>query len=147
MKSYDPLCHTVSVEVNRPAEKAFDYLSDPQKLGCWALGCFNTQSAGKEGLYKGISLFDGSETWVRIEADVKRLIIDYHVGSPNHQLPRISTRIMPGPNYGGDSSQCIVSMIAWRTKDMSDSRWQRLCASHDAEILIIQSQLESQPDP
>jgi hypothetical protein len=146
MKIYDPLCYSVGVEVNLPGESVFRYLSDPQKLGRWALGCFNTQSAGKEGLYKGTSLFDGSETWVRIETDAKRFIIDYHVGDSDQQLPRISTRIMPGPTYGGNSSQCIVSMMAWRTKDMSDSRWHRLCATHDAEILLIQSQLESQAD-
>ena len=147
MKIYDPICYTVSVEINLSAEKVFRYLSDPEKLGRWALGCFNTQSAGKEGLYKGISLFDGSETWVRIEADVKRLIIDYHVGDSDHQVPRISTRVMPGPAYGSDSTHCIVSMMAWRTKDMSDSRWHRLCVSHEAEILMIRSQIESQSDP
>ena len=146
MKIYDPLCYTVSVEVSLPVETVFGYLSDPKKLGRWALGCFNTQSAGKEDLYKGTSLFDGSETWVRIEADVKWLIIDYYVGDSDHQLRRISARIIPGPTYGRDSSHCIVSMMAWRTKDMSDSRWRRLCASHDAEILLIQSQLESQAD-
>jgi len=146
MKIYDPLCHTVSVEVNQPAEKVFGYLSNPKKLGRWALGCFNTQSAKKKGLYKGTSLFDGSETWVRIEADVKRRIIDYHVGDSDHQLPRISTRIIPGLTYGSDAGRCIVTMTAWRAKEMSNSRWHRLCASHDAEILIIQSQLESQPD-
>jgi len=145
VKTYDPLCHTVSVEVNRPAEKVFGYLSDPRKLGHWALGCFNTKSADKEGHYKGTSLFDGSETWFRIEADVQRLVIDYHVGDSDRQVPRISTRVIPGPAYGNDSEHCIVSMVAWRMKDMSDSRWQRLCTSHDAEILIIQSQLESQP--
>ncbi len=144
MNVYDPLCHTVSAEISVPAEAAFRYLADPKKLGLWALGCFDTQSTDKDGLYKGTSLFDGSEAWFRIETDPKRFLIDYHVGDSTHQLPRISTRIVPGPNYGRDSEHCIVSMTAWRTSDMSNHRWHRLCATHDAEILMIQAQLESQ---
>lgn len=144
MNVYDPLCHTVSAEIKVSAESAFQYLADPIKLGRWALGCFDTQPTETDGLYKGTSLFDGSEAWVRIETDPNRFIIDYHVGDAEHQLPRISTRVVPGPNYEGDSKHCIVSMMAWRTADMSPKRWQRLCATHDAEILMIQAQLESQ---
>ncbi len=144
MNVYDPLCHAVSAEIEVPAESAFRYLADPKKLGLWALGCFDTEPAGKDGLFKGTSLFDGSEAWFRIETDPKRFLIDYHVGDATHQLPRISTRIVPGPNYGRDSEHCIVSMMAWRTLDMSNHRWQRLCATHDAEIMMIQAQLESQ---
>ena len=143
MNFYDP-SYTVSTEVKRPAEEVFGYLSDPAKLGRWALGCFDTHPAGEKGLYKGTSLFDGSQIWVRIEADVKRLIIDYCVGDSDHQMPRIFIRIMPGAIYGSDSTCCIACMTALRTRDMSDSRWHRLCASHDAEILLIRSQIESQ---
>ena len=144
MNVYDPLCHTVTAEIAVPAESAFRYLADPVKLGLWALGCFDTQSTGTDGLFKGTSLFDGSEAWFRIETDPKRFLIDYHVGDATHQLPRISTRIVPGPNYGQDAEHCMVSMMAWRTSEMLDHRWQRLCATHDAEILMIQAQLESQ---
>jgi hypothetical protein len=144
MNVYDPLCHTVSAEIKIPAESAFRYLADPLKLGLWALGCFDTQPTETDGLFKGTSLFDGSEAWFHIETDPKRFLIDYHVGDAKQQLPRISTRIVPGPNYGQDAEHCMVSMMAWRTSDMSDHRWQRLCATHDAEILMIQAQLESQ---
>jgi hypothetical protein len=144
MKIYDPLCYTVSVEVDRPSNIVFEYLSNPKKIGRWALGCFDTHPVGKEGLYKGTSLFDGSETWVRIEVDVQRFIIDYCVGDSDHQVPRIFVRIMPGTIYRNDSSRCIVCMTALRTKDMSEPRWHRLCATHDAEILLIKSQLENQ---
>jgi hypothetical protein len=144
MSVYDPLCHTVTAEIAVPAESAFRYLADPLKLGLWALGCFDTQPTETDGLFKGTSLFDGSEAWFRIETDPKRFLIDYYVGDPKNQLPRISTRIVPGPNYGRDAEHCMVSMIAWRVSDMPDHRWQRLCATHDAEILMIQAQLESQ---
>lgn len=145
MNVYDPLCHTVSLEVNVPATQAFQYLSDPEKIGRWALGCFDTRLTEYDGLYKGTSLFDRSETWVRVEADPKRMIIDYHVGDPNRQVPRISTRVIPGDIYGKNSDYCIVIMTAWRPADMRDERWHRLCVTHDAEILLIKSQLEQPP--
>jgi len=144
MNLYDPLCHTVSIEVNLPALHAFRYLSDPEKLGRWALGCYNTRPTEYDGLYKGTSLFDSSETWVRISSDSERLLIDYQVGDPSQQVPRISTRVVSGESYGKDANHCIVMMTAWRMADMSDPRWYRLCATHDAEILLIQSQLEQQ---
>ena len=144
MNIYDPLCYTVTAEVAVPAESAFQYLADPLKLGLWALGCFDTESTATDDLFKGTSLFDGSEAWFRIETDLKRFLIDYLVGDSKNQLPRISTRVVPGPNYGGDAKHCMVSMTAWRTSDMSDQRWHRLCATHDAEILMIQAQIESQ---
>ena len=141
MTTHSQICHCVSVEVAVAAENAFSYLADPQKVGRWALGCFNTQPAEQSGLFQGTSLFDGSKAWFRIESDPARLIIDYHVGDADRQLPRISTRIVPGPHYGRDAGHCIVTMNAWRTVDMTEDRWQRLCATHEAEILMIQSQL------
>jgi len=144
MNVYDPLCYTVSVEVMVPALQAFQYLSNPEKIGRWALGCFNTQPTEHDRLYKGTSLFDESEVWVRVETDPERLIIDYHIGDGDHQVPRISTRVVRGENYGKDSDHCIVSMTAWRPTDMLDARWHRLCVTHDTEILLIQSQLEQQ---
>ena len=144
MNAYDPLCYTVSIEIKVPAAQAFQYLSDPQQIGRWALGCFNTLPTEDDGLYKGTSLFDNSETWVRVKTDPQRLIIDYHIGDPDHQVPRISTRVVSGGMYGKDSDHCIVSMTAWRPTDMLDARWHRLCVTHDTEILLIQSQLEQQ---
>ncbi len=144
MNVYDPLCHTVSIEANVPAQQAFRYLSDPEMIGRWALGCFNTQPTERVGLYKGASLFDSSEIWVSVETDPQRLIIDYHIGDPDQQLPRISTRVVSGETYGRDSDHCIVSMTAWRPADMLDERWHRLCVTHDTEILLIQAQLEQQ---
>jgi hypothetical protein len=142
MNSRESMSYTVSAEVSVPAQEAFRYLSDPLMLGRWALGCFHTRPTAQQGLFKGVSLFDGLETWFHIETDLERLVIDYHVGGPQDRRPRISTRIVPGSGYGRDDQHCIVTMTAWRTSDMSNLRWQRLCASHDAEIFLIQAQLE-----
>jgi hypothetical protein len=141
MSIHSPICHGVSVEVAVAAQDAFGYLADPQMVGRWALGCFNAQPTKKPGLYRGISLFDDTKAWFWIDSDPRRLIIDYHVGDADHQLPRISIRIVPGPHYGGDAGRCIITMNAWRPVDMTEDRWQRLCATHETEILMIQAQL------
>ena len=141
MGNQNSICHGVSVEVAIAAQDAFAYLADPKMVGRWALGCFNALPTDTSGLYQGTSLFDGNTAWFRIDSDPMRFIIDYLVGDANRQLPRISTRIVPGPNYGQDANHCIVTMDAWRPVDMTDNRWQRLCAAHNAEILIIQAQL------
>ena len=146
MNTHSPICHGVSVEVAVAAQDAFGYLADPQMVGRWALGCFNALPTKKPGLYQGISLFDATKAWFWIDSDPRRLIIDYHVGDADHQLPRISIRIVPGPHYGGDAGRCIITMNAWRPVDMTKDRWQRLCATHEAEILMIQAQLLGRKD-
>ena len=100
-----------------PAIRAFEYLSDPEKIGRWALGYFDTRPTEYDGLYKGMSLFDSSETWVRVEPDLTRLIIDYQIGDPSRQVPRISTRVIPGEAYGKTPDHCMVIMTAWRMAD------------------------------
>jgi hypothetical protein len=141
MSCRNSICHGVSVEVAVSAQVAFEYLADPHMVGRWALGCFNSQPTDISGLYQGKSLFDGTKAWFRIDSDPMRLIIDYYVGDADRQLPRISSRIVPGPHYGRNADHCIITMDAWRPVDMTDNRWLQLCAAHDAEILIIRAQL------
>jgi len=40
----------------------------------------------------------------------------------------------------------IITMNAWRTVDMTEDRWQRLCATHETEILMIEAQLMGRKD-
>jgi hypothetical protein len=56
-------------------------------------------------------------------------------------MHRISARIIAGPNAGLSAGQCLVMLMAWRPAGMEDSRWHRLCASHEAEILLIREQV------
>jgi hypothetical protein len=95
------------------------------------------------GVYRGRSLFDGGEGWLSIDGDPQRLVVDYHVGTMDERVPRICARVVPGPVCGLAPSACYVSLLAWRTRSMDESRWQRLCASHAAEIWLIKGQLEA----
>ena len=88
------------VVVAVPAETAFAYLSDGLKQSDWALGSWHREKIGEQ-LFRGTSLFDGSETFVRISADETCLLVDYAVGPSLDQMPRVnSARVVPGPLLG-----------------------------------------------
>ena len=137
------LAHMTTQLVAAPAEAAFAYLRDPERVGRWSLGCFDTATTGTPGLYSGRSLFDDTSGWFRIDTDAARAVIDYLVGTPQKLVRRISARIMSGPELGYDSRTCLVTLTAWRPVEMDDERWARLCAAHEAEIFLIKAQIES----
>jgi hypothetical protein len=134
------LCYTVTAHVGAPARVAFDYLADGEKVGDWALGALAAKRVGDSDLFvseaHGIAL--------RVDADAKRLVIDYHVGSNAKTLVmRIATRVIPGEAMGRGAGTCLVSMAAWRPKSFDDRRWSRLKAFHDAEIHLIREKIEA----
>jgi hypothetical protein len=138
----DGLSHCVTIEVAAAAERAYDFLLDGLKLGRWALGAWATEDKGN-GLYLGHSLFDGSAAWLKPVGDAARLTIDYHLGGdPRHLVPRIMARVVPGPVTGRPAGRCLVSLVAWRDTGMDDTRWRRLVACHETEILLIKAQIE-----
>ena len=138
----DRYCHTATAEVSVDAETAFVFMSDGVKQGLWALGSWERREVEK-GLFVGISLFDGKETWVRISADPQRLLIDYFVGrSPEALLPRNSARIVPGPATKRSMKTCLVTLMTWRLSDMTDQAWEQLCVTHKTELFIIKGILE-----
>ena len=86
----------------------------------------------------------GSAAWLRPVGDPERLTVDYHLGSdPQHLVPRIMARVVPGPVTGRSAGRCLVSIVAWRDTGMDDARWRRLVACHEAEILLIKAQIEA----
>ena len=36
----------------------------------------------------------------------------------------------------------LIMLMAWRPAAMDPERWQRLCASHEAELWLIKAQIE-----
>ena len=143
MVLHGQLEHTVTAAVAVEATVAFEYLSDPHSLGSWTLGSFRVTESVEQGVFRGESLFDGSETHFRIEADRTRFCIDYLLGTPDRLVPRIAVRIIPHEVVDRPTETCLVTMTAWRSGLMNDERWGRLCAAHEAEILLIKGQLES----
>ena len=87
---------------------------------------------------------DGSVTWVRIDADKARGTIDYHLSRDRDALtPRIMARVIPGDRVGASPESSVLTMVAWRVKGMSDERWGRLVASHEFEVYLIKSLIET----
>ena len=139
--SSSSLSHCVTTQVDVPAAFAFAFLTDPIRLGHWALGCMRTRPTDEPGVYTGYSLFDNSQSWFSIDAHPDLCLIDYKVGPKGALIHRISARVIAGPNAGLSGGQCLVMLMAWRPAGMEDSRWRRLCVSHEAEILLIREQI------
>jgi hypothetical protein len=37
---------------------------------------------------------------------------------------------------------CLVTLLAWRGKSMSDQRWHQLCVCHETEVFLLKGLLE-----
>ncbi|MCW5773930.1 MAG: hypothetical protein KIT16_19970 [Rhodospirillaceae bacterium] len=137
------LCYVVTSLIAAPANFAFDYLADVSKVGDWALGAFNGKPTDTPKVYTGTSLYDFSPCAFAVDADRRRLLIDYLVGSSAEDLVmRITSRVIPGESTGRGAGACIASMSAWRPADFDHRRWARLKAFHDAEIHIVRDRIE-----
>ena len=135
------LSHCVTAECAVPARRAYAFLADGIAVGRWALGSFAARRVGRN-LFRGRSLFDGSDVLYRPVGDAARLIVDYHVGVTARALvPRVMARVVPGETTGRDKSSCLVTLVAWRDASMSQARWERLVACHEVEIRLVQALL------
>lgn len=137
------LSHCATIDVGVPADIAFAFLADPARLGEWSLGCMDTRPAGVPGVFSGRSLFDGGRGCVAIDAHPGLGLIDYRVGTADALVHRISARVIPGAAMDLGAARCLVSLIAWRPATMAETRWRRLCATHEAEIFLIKAQIET----
>jgi uncharacterized protein YndB with AHSA1/START domain len=135
--------HIASIVIQCHSAAVFAFMTDPEKLERWSFGTWHTEIS-PTGLVVGTAIFDGSKTLLKIEADVHRLSIDYHLGTEPHDLvPRIYARIMPGPMVGLDDDSSVLTLVAWRTAAMDNERWRKLRASHEFEVVLIKNLLES----
>jgi hypothetical protein len=138
----DELCHTASAEVAVDAPTAFEYLSDGLKQGEWTLGSWHRERL-EANLYRGRSLFDGRELYIRIHPDERSLVVDYEVGREPESLLRVnSARTVPGPTIGRPEGTCVVTLMKWRTPDQDDAAWRRSCVTFSTEIHMIKGRLE-----
>ena len=136
------LTHCVSALCDAPATDAFAYLADAERIGEWALGCWDARR-GEDDVVRGTSLFDGTASFVRVRPAAESLTVDFEVGGePDHLVRRIAARVVGGDDLGGDPHRSLVILLAWRTDSMDDDRWRRLTASHDTEILMLRERIE-----
>ncbi|HXF98040.1 MAG TPA: hypothetical protein VNJ46_05445 [Gaiellaceae bacterium] len=136
------LVHSAAARCAAPARVAFSFLADDSRLGEWALGCWGAVEAG-DGLVRGRSLLDGSETFVRLVPHEPTLGVDYEVGRDPARLERrIAARAVPGKDVGLDPAHCLLVLSAWRPATMENDRWYQLIAAHAAEVLILRRCVE-----
>jgi hypothetical protein len=138
----DPHCHSSSIAVGRPAEIAFEIMSDGLKQGQWALGSL-TRREVEPGLFVGQSSFTGKDTYVRLNPDRERLIVDYEVGATRNAMQfRHMSRVIPGALLKMPAESCVVSLLTWRLATLSDADWIALSTIHEAEMFLIKGLLE-----
>ncbi len=138
-----PTADVASVVIEKPATEVFAFMADPHRLDLWSFGTWRV-AVQEDGLVVGTAIYDGSHTYVRIDADQDRLVIDYAVGKdPNALSPRIFVRVTPGATVGIEPDHALLSIVGLRSAEMDDEQWQRLRAAHAFEVGLIKSILES----
>ncbi len=138
-----PAADVATAVIEKPARAVFDFLADPHRLDLWSFGTWRVEVA-EDGLVKGTAIYDGSHTYVRIDPDPDRLLIDYAIGTaPDALAPRIYARVTPGGTVGIDPGHAMLSIVALRTADMDEERWQGLATAHAFEAGLIKALLES----
>ena len=137
------LSHCATTACDAAADVAFAFLADSSRIGSWALGCWDAQPAG-EGIGSGKVALRRLD---RVRAGGPRLRPAEHrfrrwCADPDALVQRISARVIPGPALGYGEDRSLVTLLAWRPAEMSDDRWSRLVASHEAEILLLRARIE-----
>ena len=122
-------------------------MSNGAKLGEWAIGCQQARDIGG-GLFRGHSGLSGGPLYVRLEADNARLLITYQAGeTPARLAPRVMARILGAPFVADEKTTCLLSLMAWRTADMDETRWRAIIRAHEQEVLTIRQRLENDTAP
>lgn len=140
MTTHD-LAHLAAARVDVPAAFALGMLASGAFVGGWALGSMGLQPVAPE-VFRGRSLFDGSEAHVEIRPQPALGLIDYAVGTAESRSARIFIRVTGGEVLGFDEECCLVTLHAMRSATATDAAWSRTCIAHEAEILLIKAQLE-----
>ena len=138
----DPHCHTSSIAVAVPAERAFEIMSNGVAQGQWAWGSADRREV-EPGIFLGTSVFDGKSTFVRLSVDRARLLVDYDVGRTKESMIfRNSARVIPGAVLGHDAKSCVVTLMSWRLASHTEAAWLQLGTVHEAEMYLIRGLLE-----
>jgi hypothetical protein len=138
----DPHCHSSSIMVERPATVAFEIMSEGLKQGQWTWGSFQRREV-KPGLFVGQSVFSGKDTYVRLDIDRKRLLVDYEVGPSEEAMQfRNMSRVIPGDILKMGADKCVVTLLTWRLATQDDAAWTQVSTVHEAEMFLIKGLLE-----
>lgn len=144
MSRIDPYAICAGIEVDVPAETAFEFMADGLKQDHWALGSMARKEV-EDGLFHGNSSFDGSDLYIRIDSDPDRLLVDYSVGdTATDLLPHVEARIRRGSWIGlaaGDD-HCVVTLTVWRWPGADQDEWEFHEHLWRTEVRLIKGAIE-----
>ena len=135
---------TAHIRITYDARKLFDFIANPGNLDLWSFGTWRKEIF-EDGLVLGRSIFDGASIYLRIESSVETGVVDFFVGpDPSKLERRIFMRVLPVACAGTSGcEETDLILIALRTSDMDQDRWDGLKTSHAFEVRLIKRLIES----
>ena len=129
-----------SIVIDCDIDTIYHFMSTIEKINLWSMGIewdMNT----KDNIVKGVSNYDQSVSYLKIVKKNNIKKIDYWIGKEIDNLsPRIYARITPT----GDKNKNTLMMVAFRTDDMDNERWNNLKELHQLELTKIKELLSEQ---
>lgn len=133
---------TASILINAPAHVSFDFMADGIKQAYWALGSWDRR-VFRDDIFVGTSLFNNSESYVRLVSHNNLKIVDYHCGvDPDDLKLAVQARIIDGWTLGVGKEKSIITLTAWRGGNTSDEEWGRTEHVWQTEIHLIKGRIE-----
>ena len=128
-----------SITIECDIDTIYNFMSNIEKINLWSLGIhwdINT----KDNIVKGISNYDQSISYLKIIKNNNIKKIDYWIGKEIQNLtPRIYARVISTNN----KHKNLLRMVAFKTDDMTEERWNKLKELHSLEIKEIKRLIES----
>ena len=129
-----------SITINCDSNQIYKFMYDIHQINLWSFGIEWDHYNNHDGIIKGISNYDQSIAYLKITTNDKTKKIHYWIGEDIQNLiPRIYIRITPTDNINSNQ----LSMIAFKTDDMTEERWNKLKELHSLEIKEIKRLIES----
>ena len=128
----------VSINITGDIDTIYDFMQDMSKINLWSLGIEWNQN--NHEIIEGISNYDNSISFLKIttKEDIKQ--ITYWIGEDkNNLVPRIYVYIIKTDKFYNNK----LPMVAYRTQDMDNERWEGLKKSHEKEVKIIKKLIEN----
>ena len=128
----------VSINITGDIDEIYDFMQDMSKINLWSLG-IEWDTTSNHEIIEGISNYDNSISYLKIttKEDIKQ--ITYWIGKDKNNLtPRIYVYIIKTDKFYNNK----LSMVAYRTQDMDNERWENLKESHKKEVKIIKKLIE-----
>jgi hypothetical protein len=142
MPADDPNAHIASIEVAAPADDAFAFMASGMNQTHWALGSWDRRDEG-DGLFSGLSLFDGRRLYVRLESDPALRLVDYFTGPEPGAMNRlVQARIVDGAELGRDPGTSVVTLVVWRHARQTPESWARTYHAFRTEVHLIRARIE-----